>query len=221
MASGRRESAPRGSLAGRAGAAPRQQRRLHAPLRWACRPKSVRPANGLDCTRQGGDSSGGFGTGRRRAVVSGGHAIRKDSSFACRAARPPCRLRTRAAVAMIVQGVARATRDVEIFVRPDESNVAGAGAALGTLLVDEPSISEITAEDPTKHPSGVHKFRGLQAAQARKKEWRRHPNRDARGRRPGAAFCPAAPLPEVPAAGHRRRRRRHSYWSMPAASLAQ
>lgn len=48
---------------------------------------------------------------------------------------------------MTVHGIVRATQDVDIFVKPDESNIARLREALRALFPDDPSIMEITAED--------------------------------------------------------------------------
>jgi hypothetical protein len=47
---------------------------------------------------------------------------------------------------MAVHGVIRATRDIDVFVRPDPDNVARLRRALAQVFVD-PSIAEITSED--------------------------------------------------------------------------
>lgn len=47
---------------------------------------------------------------------------------------------------MAVQGVVRATRDIDIFVEPTPANVASLRRALHEVFAD-PSIDEITAED--------------------------------------------------------------------------
>lgn len=49
-------------------------------------------------------------------------------------------------VAMNMQGLARGTRDLDIFVRPDEANIAALRRALHEVF-DDPSIDEITAAD--------------------------------------------------------------------------
>ncbi len=50
------------------------------------------------------------------------------------------------AIAMSVQGIVRATQDIDFFVRPDEQNVERIRRALGTLW-DDPELVEITAQD--------------------------------------------------------------------------
>jgi len=49
-------------------------------------------------------------------------------------------------VAMNLQGLARATRDLDIFVKTDEENIARLRRALKSVFDDE-SIDDITAED--------------------------------------------------------------------------
>lgn len=49
-------------------------------------------------------------------------------------------------VAMNLQGLARGTRDLDLFVRPDDDNIARLRRALHSVF-DDPSIDEITAED--------------------------------------------------------------------------
>ncbi len=51
------------------------------------------------------------------------------------------------AVAMNVQGIVRASRDVDIFVRPDAENVARLRAALQQVFPGDLNIEEITAQD--------------------------------------------------------------------------
>ena len=50
------------------------------------------------------------------------------------------------AVALNLQGLARATEDLDIFVAPTEENIRRLRAALTTVF-DDPHIQEITAED--------------------------------------------------------------------------
>ena len=50
------------------------------------------------------------------------------------------------AVALNLQGLARATEDLDIFVAPTEENIRRLRAAL-TSVFDDPHIEEITAED--------------------------------------------------------------------------
>ncbi len=50
------------------------------------------------------------------------------------------------AVALNLQGLARATEDLDIFVAPTEENIRRLRAALKTVF-DDPHIEEITAED--------------------------------------------------------------------------
>jgi hypothetical protein len=47
---------------------------------------------------------------------------------------------------MAVLGVIRATRDIDVFVAPDEENVARLRRALASVF-DDPSIDEITSSD--------------------------------------------------------------------------
>jgi hypothetical protein len=49
-------------------------------------------------------------------------------------------------MAMAAQGIVRATRDIDIFVSPDEGNIARLRGALADVF-DDPSIEEITAAD--------------------------------------------------------------------------
>ena len=49
-------------------------------------------------------------------------------------------------MAMAAQGIVRATRDMDVFVSPDEANVANLRAALREVF-DDPSIDEISAAD--------------------------------------------------------------------------
>jgi len=50
------------------------------------------------------------------------------------------------AVAMAAHGLDRATRDVDVFVAPDEENVARLREALASVF-DDPSIAEISSDD--------------------------------------------------------------------------
>ncbi len=50
-------------------------------------------------------------------------------------------------MAMAVQGLVRATRDVDLFVSPDPENVARLRKALKGLYDDDPNVDQITAED--------------------------------------------------------------------------
>ena len=49
-------------------------------------------------------------------------------------------------MAMATQGIVRATRDMDIFIRPDEANIARLQAALREIF-DDPEIERITAAD--------------------------------------------------------------------------
>jgi len=51
------------------------------------------------------------------------------------------------AVGMNVQGIARAGREVDTFVRPEPDNVARLCSALRHVFPEDPQIEEITAED--------------------------------------------------------------------------
>lgn len=51
------------------------------------------------------------------------------------------------AVGLIVHGIVRATQDLDIFMRPEESNVAQMRDALKALFPEDQSIDEITAKD--------------------------------------------------------------------------
>ncbi len=56
-------------------------------------------------------------------------------------------------MAMAAQGIVRATRDIDVFVSADESNVARLRAALKEIF-DDPSIDRITAVDlATEYPA--------------------------------------------------------------------
>jgi len=56
-------------------------------------------------------------------------------------------------MAMAAQGIVRATRDMDVFVSPDEANVANLRAALREVF-DDPSIDEISAADlATDYPA--------------------------------------------------------------------
>lgn len=50
------------------------------------------------------------------------------------------------AVALNFHGISRATQDIDVFVRPDPSNIARLRRALKAVY-DDPSIDQITAED--------------------------------------------------------------------------
>ena len=50
------------------------------------------------------------------------------------------------AIALAVQGITRATQDIDFFVRPTEENLGRVRRALGAIWED-PSIDEIRAED--------------------------------------------------------------------------
>jgi hypothetical protein len=50
-------------------------------------------------------------------------------------------------MAMAAQGIVRATRDADVFVAPDEANVARLRRALKSLYDDDPNVDEITAAD--------------------------------------------------------------------------
>ena len=51
------------------------------------------------------------------------------------------------AIGMTVHGIIRATQDVDLFVRPEEANIARLRAALRTVCPGDTSINEITADD--------------------------------------------------------------------------
>ena len=51
------------------------------------------------------------------------------------------------AIGMTVHGIVRATQDVDVFVRPEEGNVARLRKALQCVFPEDGSIQEITAED--------------------------------------------------------------------------
>jgi hypothetical protein len=51
------------------------------------------------------------------------------------------------AVGMTVHGIVRATQDVDVFVRPEEDNIARFRDALRSVFPDDGSIQEITAGD--------------------------------------------------------------------------
>ncbi|MCI0625670.1 MAG: hypothetical protein L0387_29180 [Acidobacteria bacterium] len=51
------------------------------------------------------------------------------------------------AVALNIQGVVRASRDVDIFVRPEQQNVVCLREALSQVFPEDSTIQEITAED--------------------------------------------------------------------------
>ncbi len=50
-------------------------------------------------------------------------------------------------MAMAAQGLVRATRDVDVFVAPDRQNVERLVRALRSVVGDDPSLEEITADD--------------------------------------------------------------------------
>jgi hypothetical protein len=50
------------------------------------------------------------------------------------------------AVALNLQGLARATQDLDIFIAPDETNIERLRAALRSVF-DDPHVDEITADD--------------------------------------------------------------------------
>lgn len=50
------------------------------------------------------------------------------------------------AVALNLQGLARATQDLDVFIAPDEENIERLKRALKTVF-DDPHVDEITAED--------------------------------------------------------------------------
>jgi hypothetical protein len=50
-------------------------------------------------------------------------------------------------MAMAAQGIVRATRDADVFVAPDEDNVARLRRALKSVFDDDPNVDEITAAD--------------------------------------------------------------------------
>lgn len=51
------------------------------------------------------------------------------------------------AVALTVHGIIRATQDVDIFLKPDEDNVARMRSVLKHFFPEDPSIEEIQASD--------------------------------------------------------------------------
>lgn len=51
------------------------------------------------------------------------------------------------AIGMTVYGIVPATQDVDLFVRPEEDNIARLRAALQSMFPEDASINEITAED--------------------------------------------------------------------------
>ena len=51
------------------------------------------------------------------------------------------------ALGMTVHGIVRATQDVDLFVRPEEDNVARLRAALRSIFPDDASIGEISSAD--------------------------------------------------------------------------
>ena len=50
-------------------------------------------------------------------------------------------------VAWTIHGIVRATRDVDLFIRPDESNIVHFRAALASIFPEDASIQEISATD--------------------------------------------------------------------------
>ena len=51
------------------------------------------------------------------------------------------------AIGMTVHGIVRATQDIDLFVRPEEDNIARLRCALQRVFPEDPSIGEITAAD--------------------------------------------------------------------------
>ena len=51
------------------------------------------------------------------------------------------------AIGMTVHGIVRATQDVDLFVRPEEGNIARLREALQSVFPEDASIDEITAAD--------------------------------------------------------------------------
>lgn len=51
------------------------------------------------------------------------------------------------AVALMAHGLVRATQDLDVFVRPEEKNIARLRAALKRTYPDDPAIDEITHKD--------------------------------------------------------------------------
>ena len=51
------------------------------------------------------------------------------------------------AVALTVHGIVRATQDVDLFIRPEETNIQRLRTALTSLFPDDESIQEISARD--------------------------------------------------------------------------
>jgi hypothetical protein len=51
------------------------------------------------------------------------------------------------ALGMTVHGIVRATQDIDLFVRPDGKNIERLREALHSVIPEDPSIYEITAED--------------------------------------------------------------------------
>lgn len=51
------------------------------------------------------------------------------------------------AIALTVHGIVRATQDVDLFVKPEERNIAQLRAALTSIFPEDTSIQEISAAD--------------------------------------------------------------------------
>jgi len=51
------------------------------------------------------------------------------------------------AIGMTVHGIVRATQDIDLFVRPQDKNIASLREALKSLFPEDSSIEEITAAD--------------------------------------------------------------------------
>ena len=51
------------------------------------------------------------------------------------------------AIGLTVHGIVRATQDVDLFIRPEEDNIARLRNALRSVFPQDPSIDEITAGD--------------------------------------------------------------------------
>ena len=51
------------------------------------------------------------------------------------------------AVGMTVHGIVRATQDIDVFVRPDDDNIARLREALSRVFPEDGSIQQITAQD--------------------------------------------------------------------------
>jgi hypothetical protein len=50
-------------------------------------------------------------------------------------------------MAMAAQGIVRATRDIDLFVAPDQENVERLRRALGSVFDGDPNLEQITADD--------------------------------------------------------------------------